>query len=167
MKRFLVLLGMLALSASATLAQSSDHINIGVYGNFFRLSDTDIDLGGVGARVSVNVMPRVQVEAESSYNFESGFSQGFSDFNGTVNVSRSHVRSLDGLLGPKLYTNRGPVRLFATVKGGFINFNLATSPVVTIQTVDSTFRNLNGINTFGVFYPGRSGSVLGTTRTSC
>ena len=69
-------------------------------------------------------------------------------------MSTSHVRSLDGLFGPKMYTNKGPVRLFGTVKGGFINFNLATSPAVTIQTVSSTFQGINGTNTYGVFYPG-------------
>ncbi|MGH9562058.1 MAG: hypothetical protein ACRD3S_11450, partial [Terracidiphilus sp.] len=133
---------------------SSDHINVGVYGNFFRLSDSDIDLGGVGARLSVNLMPRVQLEAESAYNFEAAYSQGFSDNNGTVTVSRSHVRSLDWLFGPKIYTNKGPVRLFATAKGGFINFNLSTSPSVTIHAVSSTFQGINGTNTYGVFYPG-------------
>ncbi len=156
MKRMLYVVGLLSFLAPGAFAQSSfvDHLNVGVYGNFFRLSDSDIDLGGVGARVSVNIMPRIQLEAESSYNFEAAYSQGFSDYNGTVTVSTSHVRSLDGLFGPKMYTNKGPVRLFGTVKGGFINFNLATSPAVTIQTVSSTFQGINGTNTYGVFYPG-------------
>jgi len=155
MKRIVWILGLLSMAAPGALAQmSSDHINVGVYGNFFRLSDSDIDLGGVGARFSVNLMPRVQLEAESAYNFEAAYSQGFSDSNGTLTLSRSHVRSLDGLFGPKIYTNKGPVRLFATAKGGFINFNLSTSPSVTIQTVSSTFQGINGTNTYGVFYPG-------------
>jgi hypothetical protein len=156
MKRILYVIGLLSFLAPGVFAQSSflDHLNVGVYGNFFRLSDSDIDLGGVGARVSVNIMPRIQLEAESGYNFEAAYSQGFSDYNGTVTVSNSHVRSLDGLFGPKLYTKKGPVRLFGTVKGGFINFNLATSPAVTIQTVSSAFQGINGTNTYGVFYPG-------------
>jgi hypothetical protein len=156
MKKIIYALGLLSFLAPGAFAQSSfiDHLNVGVYGNFFRLSDSDIDLAGVGARVSVNIMPRVQLEAESAYNFEAAYSQGFSDYNGTVSVSTSHVRSLDGLFGPKLYTNKGPVRLFATAKGGFINVNLATSPAVTIQTVSSTFQGLNGSNIYGVFYPG-------------
>lgn len=156
MKRFLYLMLAIPFFTSGLSAQSwgSDHINVGVFGNFLRQSDTGIDLGGVGARLSVNVMPRIQLEAESSYNFEAAYSQGFNDSNGTVTLTRSHVRTLDGLFGPKLYTNKGPVRLFGTLKGGFINFNLATSPAVTIQTVGNTFQGLNGVNTFGVFYPG-------------
>jgi hypothetical protein len=156
MKRSVYLLFVILAAAPGLLAQDwgSDHINAGVYGNFFRVSDSQIDLGGVGARFSVNVMPKVQLEAESSYNFDEEFSQGFSDATGTLVVSRSQVRTLDGLFGPKIYSNRGPVRIFATVKGGFINFNLNNSPAVTLQTVQSTFQNLNGVNTFGVFYPG-------------
>jgi hypothetical protein len=141
-------------SFCADVPRRGDHINVGVYGNFFRLADSGIDLGGVGARLSVNLMPRVQLEAESAYNFEAAYTRGFSDANGTVSVSRSHVRTLDGLFGPKIYTNKGPVRLFATAKGGFINFNLATSPAVTLQTVNSAFQGINGANTYGVFYPG-------------
>lgn len=155
MRRLCLLLVVLAF-APGLLAQSnfSDHINVGVFGNFLRISDSQIDLGGVGARVSVNVMPRLQLEVESAYNFEEGFSQGFSDATGTLSVSRSQIRTLDGLFGPKMYTNKGPVHLFGTLKGGFINFNLETSPAVTLQTVQSTFQNLHGVTTFAAFYPG-------------
>jgi len=96
----------------------------------------------------------VQLEVESAYNFEAAFSQGFSGANGTLTVSRSHVRSLDGLIGPKVYFPTGRFRVFATAKGGFINFNLNNSPAVTLNTVSSTFQGLNGSNVFGVFYPG-------------
>jgi len=156
MKRFLYLLLAIPFLTLGASAQSwgSDHINAGVFGNFFRLSDSDIDLAGIGARVSLHVLSMVQLEAESAYNFESAYSQGYSDANGTLTITRSHVRSLDGLFGPKLYTNKGPVRFFATAKGGFINFNLSTSPAVTIQTVSSTFQGINGVNTYGVLYPG-------------
>lgn len=153
-KRFLYLIGLLSLLSPVVAAQSLDHINVGVYGNFFRLSDSDVDLAGVGARVSFHLLPLVMLEAESTYNFESAFSQGFSDANGTVVVSRSHVRSLDGLLGPKVHLPFGPFHLFVTAKGGFINFNLNTNTPATLDTVSSTFSGLNGTNLFGVFYPG-------------
>lgn len=132
----------------------SDHINVGLYGNFFRVSDTDISLGGVGARVSVNVLPKIQLEAESAYNFAEAYFSGFSDFNGTVTTSRSQLRTLDGLFGPKFYTNKGPVRLFATVKGGFINTNVSTSPAVTFGAINTQFQSANGTNTYALFYPG-------------
>ncbi|MGH9682549.1 MAG: hypothetical protein ACRD4S_02910 [Candidatus Acidiferrales bacterium] len=156
MKRFGYLLLAVSLFAPGVFAQDwgSDHINVGVYGNFLRLGNSGIDLGGVGARLSVNIAPKVQLEAESAYDFEQAYSPGFSDANGTLQISRSHVRALDGLFGPKFYTNRGPVRLFVTAKGGFINFNLSNSPRVNLVTVENTFNGLNGANMYGVFYPG-------------
>jgi hypothetical protein len=154
MKRSFYLLLLAVFFAPNVVAQSLDHINVGVYGNYFRLSDSDIDLAGVGARVSVHLLPLVMFEAESTYNFESAFSQGFNDANGTLTVSRSHVRSLDGLFGPRVNVPFGPFHLFVTAKGGFINFNLNNNPPVTVSTVSSAFSGLNGSNVFGVFYPG-------------
>ncbi len=160
MKRSLYLLALASIFAPNIAAQALDHINVGVYGNFFRLSDSDINLGGIGARLSVHVFPLVMLEAESGYNFESAFSQGFNDSNGTLTVSRSHLRSLDGLFGPRLNVPFGPVHLFVTAKGGFINFNINSNPAVTIDTASSTFRGLNGTNAFGVFYPGGGAEVF-------
>src|SRR5580704_16443817 len=114
MKRLFFALAAILVVTPGAFAQAwgSDHINVGIYSNLFRISESDITLGGVGARVSVDIMPKVQLEAESSYNFAQSYSPGFSDYNGTITVSRSQVRTLDGLLGPKAYTNKGPVRLF-------------------------------------------------------
>jgi hypothetical protein len=131
-----------------------DHVNVGVFGNYVRLSDGSLNVAGVGARVSVNVLPVVQFEAESAYDFEQTFTQGFTTSpTGGVSIQRTNVRVLDGLFGPKLETNRGPVRLFVTAKGGFINFNVSNSPA-TLGTVGNAFANLRGSNIYGVFYPG-------------
>jgi hypothetical protein len=158
MKRVLYLVVALSFLAPGAFAQAwgggSDHINVGIFGNYFRPSNGAIALGGIGARVSVNIAPKFQLEVESSYNFESAYDSGFNDSNGTVTIARSHVRSLDGLIGPKFYSNRGPVRLFITAKGGFLNFNTSTSPTVTFNRVGGAFENLNGTNVYAVFYPG-------------
>jgi hypothetical protein len=99
-------------------------------------------------------LPVVQPEAESAYDFDQAFTQGFTNSStGTVSVGRIDVRMLDGLFGPKLMTNRGPVRLFVTAKRGFTNFNISNSPA-TIGTVGNAFSNLRGSNVYGAFYPG-------------
>lgn len=131
-----------------------DHLNVGVFGNYVRLNDGGLNLAGVGARLSFNVLPVVQFEAESSYEFEQAFIQGFVNSpTGSASIGRTNVRMLDGLFGPKLMTNKGPVRLFLTAKGGFTNFNLSNAPA-TFNTVGNTFAGLRGSNVFGVFYPG-------------
>jgi hypothetical protein len=142
------------LVPGAFAQEIQDHINAGVFGNYVRLSDGGLNLAGVGARLSFNVLPVVQFEAESSYEFERSFTQGFaSSPTGSVSLARTNVRMLDGLFGPKLMTNKGPVRLFLTAKGGFTNFNVSNS-AATFETVGNAFERLRGSNVFGVFYPG-------------
>jgi hypothetical protein len=158
-KRFLyvslaVSLLLIVPSARAQGLGESEHVNVGVLGNFIRLSDGSLNMAGIGARFSVNIAPVVQLEAESAYDFEQGFSRGFTDSTtGTVSIERTNLRVLDGLFGPKLQTNKGPVRLFATAKGGFMNFNVSHAPA-TFSTVGNAFENLRGSNIYGVFYPG-------------
>jgi hypothetical protein len=154
-KRSIYLLFAVMLLVPGAFAQEyADHVNIGVFGNYVRLNDGGLNLAGVGARVSFNVLPVVQFEAESSYNFDQAFTQGFQNSpSGSVSIGRTDVRLLDGLFGPKLATNKGPVRLFVTAKGGFMNFNISNSPA-TFGTVGSAFSRLRGSNVYGVFYPG-------------
>jgi hypothetical protein len=141
-------------SAFAQSMDHSDHVNVGIYGNFLRLSNGDLDMAGVGGRVSFNVAPRVQFEAETAYDFDQTFSEGFTTgTTGTVSIGRTDVRVLDALFGPKFETNRGPVRLFVTAKGGFMNFNISSS-AATVGTFTNTFANLRGSNLYGAFYPG-------------
>jgi hypothetical protein len=154
-KRLTFLLAAALLFIPGVFAQETpDHVNVGVFGNYVRLSDGSLNLGGVGARLSVGVLPMVQLEAESAYDFDQAFTQGFHNTtNGSVSVGRTDVRLLDGLFGPKVMTNRGPVRLFLTAKGGFMNFNISNAPA-TFGTVGNAYSNLNGSNVYGVFYPG-------------
>lgn len=155
MKRFLGLVAVGLFFVPGLFAQDiNDHVNAGVFGNYVRLSDGDLNLAGVGARLSFNVLPVVQFEAESSYQFDQAFTYGFTNSaTGSASIGRTDVRMLDGLFGPKLMTNRGPVRLFLTAKGGFTNFNISNS-AVTFNTVGNAFASLRGSNVYGVFYPG-------------
>jgi hypothetical protein len=155
LKRSIYFLFALLLIVPGAFAQEiTDHVNVGVFGNYVRLNDGNFNLAGVGGRLSVNVLPVVQFEAESSYNFDQAVVEGFRNTpSGSVAVGRTNVRLLDGLFGPKLSTNKGPVRLFVTAKGGFMNFNISNSPA-TFGTVGNAFANLNGSNVYGVFYPG-------------
>ena len=155
MKSFAYFIAVALLFVPGAFAQETpDHVNVGVFGNYVRLSDGSLNLAGLGARVSVGVLPIVQLEAESAYNFDQAFAQGFRNTStGAVSIGRTDVRLLDGLFGPKLMTNKGPVRLFVTAKGGFMNFNISNSPA-TFGTVGNAYANLRGSNVYGVFYPG-------------
>lgn len=156
MKRLLCLgvLGLFFVPGLFAQEIINDHVNVGVFGNYVRLNDGGLNLAGVGARLTFNVVPVVQFELESSYQFDQAFTSGFSNSRaGSASIGRTDVRMLDGLFGPKLMTNRGPVRLFVTAKGGFTNFNISNAPA-TFGTVGNTFAGLRGSNVYGVFYPG-------------
>jgi hypothetical protein len=140
--------------APCLLAQAEgDHVEVGVFADYFRLSATNpnINFVGVGGRAGFNVHPNVQIEAEMSYDFARNFTSTFS--NGiTSQFVRTDLRPLHGLFGPKFQTNRGPVRAFVTFKAGFVNFSN------TNQNVPAGFTSaVSGVtvsSTRAAIYPG-------------
>lgn len=135
------------------MAQGGDHVELGVFADYFNLSRTspNINYVGLGARAGFNVHPHVQIEAEMSYDFERNFTSVFSDGINTQFV-RSHTRPLHGLFGPKFMTSSGPFRAFGTFKVGFLNFTTSN------QDVPSGFVGALGAVTSGdtraAIYPG-------------
>jgi len=134
--------------AQSPAFHDSDHVEAGILGEFYQANQTDTHLGGVGARLSFNATPLVQLEAEMSYDFNQVFTE-----NTSVGFQRTDMRRIDGLFGPKLQTNRGPVRLFVTAKGGATSFGLSSAPA-TIGTFFSAVGNLRANNVIAEFYPG-------------
>lgn len=77
----LALLGFL-LAAPAMFAQESEnHVQVGVFADYFNLSRTSphINFVGVGGRAAFNVRSNVQIEAEMAYDFTRNFTTTFSD----------------------------------------------------------------------------------------
>src|SRR5258708_22345291 len=70
---FLVLCGTVA--TPAVVAQ--DHVAVGAYADYFRLSQTDSNFAGVGGRLGVGLGHRVMLEAEMSYDFNQVFTENF------------------------------------------------------------------------------------------
>ncbi len=63
MKRLPYLVVAALLCVPGLFAQEiTDHVNVGVFGNYVRLNDGDLNLAGVGARLSFNIVPVVQFE---------------------------------------------------------------------------------------------------------
>jgi outer membrane protein with beta-barrel domain len=143
----------LALFAPSLKAQTSDHIEVGAFVDYFNLSRTDpnINYVGVGGRVGVNLNPNVQIEGEMAYDFERNFTTTFSNGASTLFV-RTHTRPLTALFGPKLQTNRGPFRAFATFKVGFVNFSTTNDAVLT--GFQGALGSVTSGNTSAAIYPG-------------
>ena len=152
MKRFLgYLIASLFFVVPALMAQErTDHVEVGVFADYFRLADTSPtrNFVGVGGRAAFNVHPSIQMEAEMAYDFKRNFTNTFSDGVSTQLVN-THFRTLHGFFGPKFQTGSGPFRVFVTGKVGFDNFSISNdnAPAGFVNTVGLT----NGTTAFAVY----------------
>jgi len=153
MRRIAVLLvASVLLVVPAVFAQN--HGEIGMFGQYFRNSATDTNFGGLGGRLSINASTHVQFEADVSYDFEQVFTEGFTNpTSGAVTLQPTPVRVLHGLFGPKFQSSGGPVRAFATLKGGIINFRFDPRPA-GFSTFTSSVQGIRSDNISGALYPG-------------
>jgi hypothetical protein len=155
MKRFALLLLLAGCVVPLASAQSLDHVEAGVFADYFRISQSDTNQVGLGGRVGFAIVPRVKLEAEMAYDFDRAFTEGFTPTTpgGTVGFQTTNLRVLHGLFGPRFELGHGAIRPFITLKGGFINFSLdASSP--SFSGFTSSVQNLRSSNFNGVFYPG-------------
>ena len=156
MKRFAILSAVclcLAMMAPAALAQDDkNHGDIGVFADYTRLQFAKQNFFGVGGRVGFNISPHVVLEAGMAYDFEQNTTASITDLSGNTTTVRSNLRLLHGLFGPKFQTT-GPVRIFAVVKGGFLNFRGGNTGVTFGNFGNQVANVLNG-DTNGVVYPG-------------
>jgi len=136
------------------LASAQDHVQLGAYVDYFRVSQTKSNFAGLGGRLGYKALPFVMLEGEINYDFEQAFTEGFTNpTTGTVTLQRSNLRVLHGLFGPKIVAGHGSLRPFLTIKGGFVDFRLDPRPA-TFATFTSSVQNLRGQNLIGAVYPG-------------
>jgi hypothetical protein len=150
----LLLLFITSWAVPDAFAQENEHVQVGVFADYFRLSQTDTDLLGVGGRASFVAYKRLKFEAEMSYDFSRAFTEGFTDNStGNVIVQRTNLRVIHGLFGPRINLGRHAVQPFVTAKGGLINFRLDNAPA-TFGTFASSVSGLRENNVMGTFYAG-------------
>ena len=151
MKRVALLL--LLAGVLAPLAPAQDHFQVGAYGDYFRLTQTDTNLAGLGGRTAVKVFSHVMMEGEMSYDFDQAFTDHCVSTSCTVTVGNSGLKVLHGLFGPKIIGGHGRIRPFLTVKGGFVNFQVDPRPA-SFGTFTDSVNNLRANNVSGAVYPG-------------
>ena len=143
-----------AVACFAPFASAQDHGQVGAFVDYLHLGQTGTSFVGLGGRAAFNANRYIGFEAEMSYEFNQAFSEEFAPpGSGTVTVVRSNLRVLDGLFGPTLSTGHGPVRLFVTVKGGFMNFRFDPRPA-TFAIFTSSVTDIRASDVNGTLYPG-------------
>lgn len=154
MKRLVVLFAFCALAVPAAFAQEGDNVQIGVFADYFRLSQTNTNFAGLGGRLTLGGYRWVKLEAETAYDFNQVFTERFTNTGtGTITVQRSNLRVLHGMVGPKLPIGHSWMHPFLTLKGGAVDFRFDTRPA-TFNTFASSVQNLRAGNVSGVLYPG-------------
>lgn len=156
MKRFAFLLLLTGWIVPLASAQETEHVQVGIFADYLRLSETDQNFGGLGARVGFVAYKNLKFEAEMSYNFTQTFTENFTDTaTGTITTQRTNVRILHGEFGPKV--NLSPeywhFHPFLFAKGGFMDRRISNAPA-TIGTFFSSVDTLRTDNVSAVFYPG-------------
>ena len=106
------------------VASAQEHFQVGAYADYFRISQTNTNMAGLGGRAAIKAFSNVMLEGEMSYDFEQAFSEGFTNPSNPSSVTfvPSNLRVLHGLFGPKIVAGHGTIRPFLMLKGGFINF---------------------------------------------
>jgi hypothetical protein len=135
----------------ALFAQSTDHVELGAFFDYNRNSDIDLNQYGFGGRIGFAVRSNVNLEAEGAYDFRRSF---------TANIPTAippttfpaNFRTTLGLFGVKVHSS-GPVRVFGTVKGGFVNYSIG-NPSSVSTGFTNTVNNITDGDTHPVFYPG-------------
>lgn len=155
MKRYL---GILAVSLffalpmlSAQSGGSMDHVEIGAFADYYRMTDPGPTKNflGLGGRVAFGIRPSIQIEAEMAYDFKRNYTNTFSNGVTTETVNTS-FRTLHGFFGPKFQTGSGAFRVFVSAKAGFDNFSINN------QNATSGFVNTVGLTsgaTYFALYP--------------
>ena len=136
----------------APLARAQDHVQVGAFGDYFRVTQTSTDLAGLGARAGFKIFSHTMFEAEMSYDFEQAFTEVCTNCT-TVTVAPSNTKVLHGLAGFKFEGGHHAIPPFLTLKGGGINFRLDPRPP-SFSGFTSSVDNLRSNNVIGVFYPG-------------
>lgn len=156
MKRYLgIVITSLFFALPMLAAQDSDHmdhVELGAFVNYFRLSDPGPTRNfiGLGGRAAFGIRPSIQLEAEMAYDFKRNYTNTFN--NGTVTSATvtTGLRTLHGFFGPKFQTGSGAFRAFITGKVGFDNFSVSN------QNAPAGFVNSVGLSdgaTYFALYP--------------
>jgi opacity protein-like surface antigen len=130
--------------------QNKDHGNIGAYFDFTRLQGQSLNMFGFGGRIGFNVRKRIVLEGEMAYDFERSQTQTFT-VGGVTNTTRTNVRVLHALFGPKIET-KGPMRLFIVAKAGIVNFGVGGP--VTAGAISNQIGNIVDGDVNTAIFPG-------------
>jgi hypothetical protein len=138
-----------ALLFFTPFATAQNHGEVSAFFDYFRFHNAnDLNMYGVGGRLSVNVHPHLVLEAEGAYDFEQTTNITARQL---INPVRTNFRATTFLAGPQFTLGTTHAwRIYGVLKGGFIRFGV-TPGAVTFANFPTVLTNTD-LN--GAFYPG-------------
>jgi hypothetical protein len=119
----------LLLCQNWSLAHAQKRVEAGLLLDYLGVSQTQTNNFGVGGRLGYRIHHNVMVEGELALDYGVNFQEVYSNIaNGNVTaIEQTSIGVTQGLFGPKFQPAHCHLRLFVTLKGGFIDFRLSPS----------------------------------------
>ncbi len=150
-----IVLAMVTPVAPALFAQE-ERGEVSVFADYVRLRHANnTNFWGPGVSLGFNLNNYVQLEGSMSYDPEKTFTETTSTGPGTTTTTtttQTGLRLLHGEFGPKFQTGFHGVKLYAVLKGGFLNFSVSNAGIA--NGLGTAFSHFTDGDTNGVFYPG-------------
>lgn len=138
-------------ASSQSNPDQKDHVEFGVFFDYYRLQFAKLNMYGVGGRAGVHLFNSFSVEGEVSYDFQRSTTQNVISF-GTPTTETSNVRLIHVLAGPKYELGKGRLRFFVVAKAGLLHFGVG-GPVTTGTAINQIANIRDGVRKV-VYYPG-------------
>ncbi len=153
MRKLALILSTSFLFSTLTFAQK--RVEVGIFVDSLKISQTSTDNLGLGARLGFRVHQNVMFEGELAYDYGLNFDEAYRNvITGDITaIKRTSIGVTHGLFGPTLIRGEGHLHPFATLKAGFIDFRLSTSLLPYVDIV-SPILNLRTSNLNAALYPG-------------
>jgi hypothetical protein len=153
----------LLLCQNWSLAHAQKRVEAGLLLDYLGVSQTQTNNFGVGGRLGYRIHHNVMVEGELALDYGVNFQEVYSNIaNGNVTaIEQTSIGVTQGLFGPKFQPAHGHLRLFVTLKGGFIDFRLSPS-LIPNSGVASTVLGIRTSTLNAALYPaGGAEATLG------
>lgn len=150
-----IILAMVTLVAPALFAQE-ERGEISVFADYVRLRHANnTNFWGPGVSLGFNLNNYVQLEGSMAYDPEKTFVSTNTQTVGTTTTTtttQTGLRLWHGEFGPKFQTGFHGVKLYAVLKGGFLNFSVSNAGIAS--GFGNAVSHFGDGDTNGVFYPG-------------
>jgi len=154
-RKFALIPVALLLRGSAPGLFAQERVEAGIFLDYISISQTNTNNFGVGGRFGYRIHRKMMMEGELAYDYGINFHEAYRNItNGDITaIERTSIGITHGLFGPTLQPDKGGLRPFVTLKGGFMDFLLSPS-LLPLSTVESTLLGIRTSSLNVAMYPG-------------